>query len=86
MYSRLSMIGNTHNSQSPYFQVGHLVVGCQEVCQGVCLEGCLEVLELEDPLPLVVDLDPPLRKWTNLLILVLVFGNKNICNWYFSLV
>ena len=64
----------------------HLAGGCQEVCLEECLVECLEALELEDPLPLVVDLDPPLRKWTNLLILVLVFGNKNICNWYFSLV
>merc|ERR1712105_391841 len=35
---------------------------------GVCLVGCLEALELEDPLPLVVALDQPLRKWTNPLL------------------
>merc|ERR1712210_192772 len=50
-------------------EVEHLVVGCQEV---VCLVGCLEALELEDPLPLVVALDQPLRKWTNLLMFLLV--------------
>merc|ERR1719400_1569002 len=43
-------------------EVEHLVVGCQEGCLEVCLVGCLEALELEDPLPLVVALDQPLRK------------------------
>merc|ERR1712210_356984 len=67
-------------------EVEHLVVGCQEVvCLVVCLVGCLEALELEDPLPLVVALDQPLRKWTNpltfLLVLVRVLENKKICNW-----
>merc|ERR1712210_190082 len=32
----------------------------------------VEHLELEDPLPLVVDLDQPLRKWTNLLMFLVV--------------
>merc|ERR1712210_54010 len=41
-------------------EVEHLVVGCQEA------------LELEDPLPLVVALDQPLRKWTNLLMFLVV--------------
>merc|ERR1712210_349621 len=59
-------------------EVAHLEVGCLVVCQ----EGCLEALELEDPLPLVVALDQPLRKWTNLLIflvvLVPILENKKI--------
>ena len=33
-----------------------------------CQEACLVAQELEDPLPLVVDLDQPLKKWTNLLV------------------
>merc|ERR1712080_414846 len=49
-------------------EVEHLVAECLEVC----LVGCLEVLELEDPLPLVVALDQPSRKWTNLFIFLLV--------------
>ena len=51
-------------SKIAHFQVEHQVVECQEVCQEVCLVA----LELEDPLPLVVDLDQPLKKWTNLLV------------------
>ena len=48
----------------------HLAGGCQEVCLEECLVECLEALELEDPLPLVVALDQPLRKWTNPLITI----------------
>ena len=66
------------------------MVVCQEVCQVVCLVGCLGALELEDPLPLVEALDQQLRKWTNplflLMVLVPVFGNEKMYNWYFSLV
>ena len=42
------------------------LVECLEVCQVVCQVGQV----LEDPLPLVVDLDQPLRKWTNPLITI----------------
>ena len=61
------------------------MVVCQEE---VCQVGCLE--ELEEPLPLVVDLDQPSRKWTKpvvfILLLVPVFRYKMMYNWYFSLV
>ena len=50
------------------------LVECLEVCQVVCQVECQVVcqvgLVLEDPLPLVVDLDQPLRKWTNPLITI----------------
>merc|ERR1712083_295507 len=46
-------------------EVEHLVE-CLEVCQVVCQVG----LVLEVPLPLVVDLDQLLRKWTNPLITI----------------
>ena len=56
----------------------------------VCQVVCLEVLELEEPLPLVVDLDQPSRKWTKpvvfILLLLPVFRYKKMYNWYFSLV
>merc|ERR1712192_54488 len=42
------------------------------VCQVVCLVGCLEELELEEPLPLVVALGQPSRKWTKPVVYLLL--------------